>query len=544
MAITKAHLDELLNTTIPYANFQPVNALAYTTTSSNAAIARINSLSVTVQNGQPLGIYQYGPYTITAIDDINNTFLATGSYPGAGPTNTYSILYYVLGYANGSVIFGARDSVTTAGYAATSSTQLSTNIGILSPSPVAAGTNTNYYLGSPNGPPKPFDFTGNGKADILFQNDSGAVVLETTTNLSITGGGLLSNPGPAWHLVASADFNGDGYNDVLFQNDNGAIVDYLMNGTTVIGGYSLTNPGPSWHLRGVGDFNADLNADLVLQNDNGTIVIEYTNGTTVTGGATISAPGPNWTVEGVADFNGDGQPDLLLQNTDGQLVDFLMNGTTIAAGYQLIGPNVGYSVTGTGDYNGDGRSDILLHSDSGQDLILYTNGQTSIGTSVPIPNPGPSSTTFVGGIDFNGDGHNDLLVGNTAGNFTGYTLDAFANVTATASLTNPGPGWRALGNNPMQFIDGTGAAPTLAGTPGVDEFNFTTFTAGVHTITNFDAAIDLIALSATSIGSYANVQPHESAYNGGTAIGLSASTAIFIQGIAPTQLSAANFVFR
>ena len=131
MAVYKGHLDDLLNTSIPYADFQAVTDQRYTATSTNASIARINTLSVIVQSGQPLGIYNSGPYSVTAIDDINNTFTVSGIYAG---TN-YSVLYYVLGYNNGYLIFGTRDSVTTAGYASTSASQLNTNIGIYSPTP-------------------------------------------------------------------------------------------------------------------------------------------------------------------------------------------------------------------------------------------------------------------------------------------------------------------------------------------------------------------------------------------------------------------------
>ena len=388
------------------------------------------------------------------------------------------------------------------------------------------------------------DFNGDGKSDLLLQNDNGAIVIETTNGLAVTGGGLINSPGPTWHVVGTADFNGDGQNDILLQNDNGAIVDYLMNATTITAGNLLTNPGPTWHVRGTGDFNADGKADIILQNDNGLIFVEYTNGITVTGGAAISNPGPSWTVEGVADFNGDGQPDLLLQNTNGTLVDFLMNGATVAAGYQLLGPNVGFSVAGTGNYNGDNRADILVHNDDGTNILLYANGQSVIGSAAPIGNPGANWTTAIAGVDYNGDGSSDLLIENTAGTIFGYTLDATGTVIAANSITNPGAGWRALGGPPIQFIDGTGAATSLTGTAGVDEFNLTSFTAGIHTISNFDAAADLIALSAAAIGSYANIQAHESAYNGGTAIGLSANAALVIQGVATSQLSSANFVLR
>ena len=82
------------------------------------------------------------------------------------------------------------------------------------------------------------------------------------------------------------------------------------------------------------------------------------------------------------------------------------------------------------------------------------------------------------------------------------------------------------------------------GETATSELNFTSFTPGIHTITNFDAAIGLDTLSAEAIGSHASLQPHEFLYNGGTANGLSVNAAIVIQGVTPDQPSSAKFVLR
>ena len=52
----------------------------------------------------------------------------------------------------------------------------------------------------------------------------------------------MANPGPAWHAVGARDFNGDGKADILWQNDNGTPAIWLMNGTSIIGGGALANP--------------------------------------------------------------------------------------------------------------------------------------------------------------------------------------------------------------------------------------------------------------------------------------------------------------
>jgi len=64
----------------------------------------------------------------------------------------------------------------------------------------------------------------------------------------VIGGGSLGNPGPSWHAKGTGDFNGDGFSDILFQNDSGEIVLWELNGTSVIGSASIGNPGPTWHV--------------------------------------------------------------------------------------------------------------------------------------------------------------------------------------------------------------------------------------------------------------------------------------------------------
>ena len=53
---------------------------------------------------------------------------------------------------------------------------------------------------------------------------------------TITGGAVLPDPGPTWHVAAAADFNGDGKSDILWQNDSGLPAIWTMDGTTITGG--------------------------------------------------------------------------------------------------------------------------------------------------------------------------------------------------------------------------------------------------------------------------------------------------------------------
>ena len=394
------------------------------------------------------------------------------------------------------------------------------------------------------GPPAPSDFNGDGQSDLLLQNNNGAIDISTAAGLSVTNAYSLGNPGPTWHVVGSADFNGDGQPDILLQNDNGAIVDYLMNGAAYKAGYDLANLASSWHVRGTGDFNADGKADILVQNDNGAMVLLETNGTSLIAAPSVGALPSGWEVVGVADFNGDKKPDILVQSTGGALVDYTMNGATIASGAVIANLGAGWSVGGTGDYNGDGKADILLHNDNGSDVVLEMNGAVPT-AAVGIGNPGLGYNTTVAGLDLNGDGRPDLVVQSAAtSTLIGYTLNNTATITAGAVLGTPGVGWNVTGSNPITFIDGTGGTLSLADTAGPDQFNLTSYQAGIHTITGFDPAKDTLALNSAAFPNYATVQGNEGVYQGGTFIGLSATAAIVIQGVTPSQLSSNNFVLR
>ena len=231
------------------------------------------------------------------------------------------------------------------------------------------------------------NFNGDGKADILWQNDNGMPAIWTMDGTNVTGGAALPNPGPTWHVEAAADFNGDGKSDILWQNDNGMPAIWTMDGTNVTGGAALPNPGPTWHVDGSGRFQRRRQVRYSLAErqrhagdlDHGrhqrhrwsgpaqswaylacrrqrpistataspiffgrTTTARRRSGPwtapTITGAAALPNPGPTWHVDAAADFNGDGKSDILWQNDNGTPAIWTMDGTNITGAAALPNP--------------------------------------------------------------------------------------------------------------------------------------------------------------------------------------------------------------
>jgi hypothetical protein len=159
--------------------------------------------------------------------------------------------------------------------------------------------------------------------------------------VNIAGGGVIANNpfGAGWSIVTTGDFNGDGKSDLVWQNQSIGLVEIqFLNGNTAIGGGAIPNSpfDASWKVVGAGDFLGNGFDDLVYQHQSdGLVEIQYLNGNTAVGGGAIanSPFGAGWQVVGVGDFNGDGKADLVYRNsTTGTTEVQFLNGTTPIGG--------------------------------------------------------------------------------------------------------------------------------------------------------------------------------------------------------------------
>jgi hypothetical protein len=458
-------------------------------------------------------------------------------------------------------------------------------------------------------------FFNDGNTNILFQNSDGSVALWDMSGVTVIGGGLVSDPGPTWHVegtaggvsitpgsgsfnvagniysistddiaeengssipfgtgttklvyynglvygldaatanwfiwdghswfpTAAPGFFGDGNTATILQNNNGSVALWDMSGTTVIGGGLVSsNPGPTWHIKGTGVFFGDGSTDILLQNDDGSVALWDMNATTIIGGGLVSDPGPTWHIEATGSFFGTVFTGIVLQNDDGSVALWDMFGTSVIGGGLVSSdPGPTWHVKGTGDFFGDGNTDILLQNDNGSVALWDVSGTTVIGGGLVSSDPGP--TWHVKGTgDYFGDGHTDILLQNDNGSIALWDMKG-TNIIGGGLVGNPGSAWNAI-DNTMLFIYSTSANETLVATPTTpDEFVFTNFAAGSHTIDGFNPVQDMIEFSKTKFASFADVQAATSPISGGVMINLGNGSSLLLPGVNAASLHASNF---
>jgi hypothetical protein len=257
------------------------------------------------------------------------------------------------------------------------------------------------------------DFSGDGKADLLFQHTSGNIAIWDMDGVNRTAAAATvpPNPGdPNWKIVAAADFNGDANTDILFQYaTTGDLVVWHMNGFNRVDGVFTvpSNAGDvNWKVMATGDFNNDGHPDLLWRNvSTGMLVVWYMNDVTMTGFAVLNpstVSDLNWAIVGTGDFNGDGNTDILWQNNaSGALIVWYMNGVNRIA-FAALDPNgvsdTNWKVRAVGDYNGDGKPDIVWqYTPTGDILVWFMNGVIRTGFSFTNPmNAGDPGWKVVG----------------------------------------------------------------------------------------------------------------------------------------------------
>jgi len=303
------------------------------------------------------------------------------------------------------------------------------------------------------------DFNGDGRSDIMFRHDNGAI----TNFLGTANGGILNNGDNvysvvdnAWGLAGTGDFNGDGRDDVLWRNDNGAVFNFLgtaNGGVTNNGDNSFLQLNAGWTVSGIGDFNGDGRDDILFRDANG-VIFDYLG--TASGGFTANTSNlytdiaDAWHVSGVGDFNGDGRDDILFRNDNGAITNFLgtANGGIVNNGdniYTVV--DNAWHIAGVGDFNGDGRDDMLWRNDNGAVFTFLSTANGGVINNGDNSYAAMSNVWHVEAIgDYNGDGRDDILwrhdngtvidwLGTASGGFTDNSGNLFTSIALAWQVT-------------------------------------------------------------------------------------------------------------
>jgi hypothetical protein len=300
------------------------------------------------------------------------------------------------------------------------------------------------------------EFNADGKSDVAFQNDSGAVGVWQLNGGAVASAATVGNAPAGWRLVGIGNLNGDGASDLLWRHSSGTLGVWFMNGSSVVSATNIATVGNDWHVVGVGDLDGDGKADILWRHDSGVVGYWLMNGTTVLAAGNIGTVDNQWRLVGIGDLNADGKIDFVWVHDSGAVGVWLMNGPSITTAATAGTAPAGWHVVGIGNLDGDGASDLLWRHDSGAVGVWFMNGASVTGAST-IATIGNDWHVVAAG-DINGDGKADILWRHDSG-MVGYWLMNGTAVLSAGNLSAPGNDWHIVGGEHDHPVAPLGPGP-------------------------------------------------------------------------------------
>ncbi|OKH52130.1 hypothetical protein NIES2101_15965 [Calothrix sp. HK-06] len=284
------------------------------------------------------------------------------------------------------------------------------------------------------------DFTGDNKADILWRNmvtgenrvwqmDGANIVSNSAT---FRGTNTRTNADLNWQVVSTSDFTGDGKADILWRHvSTGETIVWQMNGANIVS-FSTTFQGTntrviasnSWQVISTSDFTGDKKADILWRNSStGETIVWQMDGARITSLSTTfqgtnirSVASLDWQVISTVDFNNDGKADILWRsNSTGETRVWNMDGARIVANSATMSNNqrliqgLNWRVISTTDFNNDGNADILWRNTlTGETQLWEMDLANIVANTVVSGAPTPEWQLFQA-ANFYGDSKLDSL---------------------------------------------------------------------------------------------------------------------------------------
>jgi uncharacterized delta-60 repeat protein len=307
---------------------------------------------------------------------IDQTFGINGviTTPIGEPSTQTSVQGMVL-QPDGKMV--AAGSITSAG---------SPRIGLLRLANVA---------GSAHVTARPFDFDGDGRADVSVYRPS-----DRTWYIDRSQAGFAATQfGLATDKMAPADYDGDGKADVaVYRPSEGNW--YILNSSN--SSLTVRSFGTAEDVPVPGDFDGDGKDDVaVFRPSTGTWWMDRT-----TAGTAAVQYGLSGDIPVTGDFDGDGTSDIaMIRQTNTQPANLVWYMLRSAAGESVINWGLATDKLVPADYDGDGKIDIAVYrpSEGAWYIVNSSTGQYSVqlfGSANDIPVP----------ADYDGDGKADTAI--------------------------------------------------------------------------------------------------------------------------------------